>query len=117
MLRVRRVDADAVSVALVNHHRFQSFRVFYRPQGTSGADPQNELGGGQFRGLEEADDFSQSECYLDVTSGILGRAMAPLASLNTSAACTHGSRAHSHKNIARDESRCHASVEVTVLGK
>jgi len=48
----------------------------------SGADPENELGGGQFRGTggrspPEADDFSQLKGYLDVTSGILG-GMAPL---------------------------------------
>jgi len=61
----------------------------------SGADPENELGGGQFRGSEgrkspsgvqgrnpgresggrsppEADDFSRLKGYLDVNSGILG---------------------------------------------
>jgi len=66
----------------------------------SGADPENELGGGQLRGSggqkspsgvqgrspgrgtegrspPEADDFSQLKGYLDVTSGILG-GMAPL---------------------------------------
>ena len=46
-----------------------------------GADPENELGGGQFRGSggqspPEADDFSQLKGYLAVTSGILG-GMAP----------------------------------------
>jgi len=58
----------------------------------AGADPENELGGGQFRGSPsgvqgrspgrgsrgqsppEADDFSQLKGYLDVTSGILGEA-------------------------------------------
>ena len=56
----------------------------------AGADPENELGGGQFRWVSsgvqgrspgrgsgkrsppEADDFSQLKGYLDVTSGILG---------------------------------------------
>jgi len=43
----------------------------------TGADPENELGGGQFRGSPsgsrgEADDFSQLKGYLDATSGILG---------------------------------------------
>jgi len=48
-----------------------------------GAGPENELGGGQFRGCppagsRKADDFSQLKGYLDVTSGILG-AYGPLA--------------------------------------
>jgi len=59
------------------------------------ADPENELGRGQFRGSgdgsrstgrgsggrspPEADDFSQLKGYLDVTSGILG-GHGPLAS-------------------------------------
>jgi len=64
-------------------------------QANPGADPENELGGGQFRGSggqkspsgvqgrcpgkgsvgrnpPEADDFSQLKGYLDVTTGILG---------------------------------------------
>ena len=64
----------------------------------TGADPENELGGGQFRGSPagsrgggpvgslggqsspEADDFSQLKGYLDVTSGIFGGGAWPLAS-------------------------------------
>jgi len=55
----------------------------------AGADPENEVGGGQFRGSPagsrgggprsppEADDFSQLKGYLDATSGILGGGMDP----------------------------------------
>ena len=58
-------------------------------RGVAGADPENELGGGQFRGSggrspTEADDFSQLKGYLDVTSGILGGHAPPLKSASES---------------------------------
>jgi len=65
----------------------------------TGADPENELGGGQFRGSPsgsrggapppEADDFSQLKGYLDATSGILG-GHGPLAPLKSATAGSPG---------------------------
>jgi len=63
-----------------------------------GVDPENELGRGQCRGspagsrgagpvvglgTPEADDFSHLKGYLDATSGILGRGMAPCPPLKS----------------------------------
>jgi len=109
----------------------------------SGADQENELGGGQFRGSEgrkspsgvqgrnpgresggrsppEADDFSQLKGYLDVTSGILG-GMAFLPPPLKSASAPDGSVAEwlacwtqAQKGPASNRSR---RCRVTVLGK